>query len=88
MSKKQDNYICLTVFSENASAISRKEFDTIDHLDYIKIDIETGCGDFKKLVNIRVVDEDDKTILEFLINNTNARYIYNYLESYLTITTD
>ena len=78
MKKEQDEYLHLTVYSE-------PHVQGYKNTEYVKMEITTGAPDYTDLVEMTILDDDDKHIMTFTITETTARYIQNYLKTYLEI---
>jgi len=78
MKKEQDEFLYLTVYSESG------EVENVD-TEYVKMEITTGAPDYTDLVEFCIEDDNNKHIITFKITETTARYIQNYLKTYLEI---
>lgn len=84
MKKQQDEYIYLTVYSEPL-VYGLKDYDSDEPTEYVKIEITTGSPSYPEEIQFCIKDDDDKHIMTFNITETTARYIQNYLKTYLEI---
>lgn len=86
MKKEQDEYLYLTVYSEPEVHIS-DDYCKSDknETEWIKMEISTGSRSYPDLIEICLRNDNDKYILTFNITEVTARYIQNYLKTYLEI---
>ena len=77
MKKQQDEYTYLTVYSEPQVYGKNTE--------YVKIEITTGSPSYPDLIEMRMEDDNSEQIITFNITEATARYIQNYLKTYLEI---
>jgi hypothetical protein len=86
MKKGQDEFLYLTVYSESDRYIEHK-YGQDNGIDYFKIELTTGTPESPREVDIIIRHEDDY-IMSFRITETTARYICNYLKTYLDVIND
>jgi hypothetical protein len=94
MTRNQENYLYLTVYSEDCPLVAANDPTgstlLLKEASHVIIELSTGHPDYQNEVNFCIkIDNDDDTLLsQFQINRTVAKYIHDYLETYLKVTAD
>jgi hypothetical protein len=88
MSKEQQNYVSLTVYSEDGDepfVMDKDNPKVLKQALYVKMELSTGLMDHEKEIRFDIYDDDDNCLAQFCVSSTVAQYIQNYIKTYLQI---